>query len=93
MSAKVRRMGSDGTFCYLIGKLDVLRVECWQFSRAGRYSVAKLVAERGPDAKLTDWLSEQTRGCPQKNQAGVVRAYHAIMPDLIGLGDARAHEG
>jgi hypothetical protein len=62
-----------------------LRVECARCNRSGRYSVAKLVAERGPDAKLTDWLSECTRDCPQKNQAGVVRACDAIMPDLIGL--------
>jgi hypothetical protein len=78
-------MSEPGTIGYLIGKLDVLRVECAQCNRAGRYSVSKLVTERGPNARLTDWLSERTRDCPQKNQAGVVRACDAIMPDLIGL--------
>jgi hypothetical protein len=53
MSGKVRRVGRDGTFGCLIGKLDVLRIECAQCNRAGRYGVAKLVAECGPDAKLT----------------------------------------
>jgi hypothetical protein len=78
-------MSRPGTFGYLVGKLDMLRVECVECNRAGRYSVARLVAERGADAKLTDWLSERTRDCPQKNVKGVVRACHAVMPDLIGL--------
>jgi hypothetical protein len=78
-------MAAPGTFGYLVGKLDVLRVECAQCNRAGRYSVARLVAERGRDAKLTDWLSERTRDCLQKNQRGVVRACGAIMPDLSRL--------
>jgi hypothetical protein len=68
---KVQRMGSDGTIGYLVGRLDFLRVECARCNRFGRYRVANLVAERGPDAKLTDWLSERTRDCPQKNQAGL----------------------
>ena len=55
-------MGSDGTFGYLIGKVEVLRVEC----APGRDGVAKLVADRGPDASLTDWLSERTKDCPQR---------------------------
>ena len=82
---KVHRTGSDGTLGYLVGKLDVLRVECARCNRAGQYNVAKLVAERGLDAELTDWLSECTHDCPQKNQKGVVRVCDAIMPDLIGL--------
>ena len=86
-------MAQPGTFGYLVGKLDVLRVECWECNRAGRYSVAKLVAERGPDAKLTDWRSEQTKDCPQKNVPGVVRACHAIMPDLVGLRAAYSFSG
>jgi hypothetical protein len=73
------------TIGYLVGKHDVLRVECARCNRAGRYSVAILVKLHGLDAKPTDWLSERTRDCPQKNQAGVVRACDAVMPDLIGL--------
>jgi len=64
-------MGSDGTIGYLVGKFDVLRVECARRNRFGHYRVANLVAERGSDAKLTDWISERTRDCPQKIQAGL----------------------
>jgi hypothetical protein len=77
-------MAAPGTIGYLVGKLDVLRAS----ARAAidpAATVAKLVTERGPHTTLTDWLSERARDCPQKNQAGVVRACDAIMPDLIGL--------
>jgi hypothetical protein len=72
----------DGTLGSLVGRLDVLRVECWECRRSGRYSVAKLVGELGPGYRLTDWLSERTRDCPNKQQTGVTRACGAIMPDL-----------
>jgi hypothetical protein len=52
----------------------VLRIECSICGRQGRYHVARLVAEFGPGYRLTDWLSERTADCPQKNQAGVTRA-------------------
>jgi len=58
----------------LAGGLEVLRVECPTCGRQGRYHVARLVAELGPDYRLTDWLHEQTLNCPQKNQPGVTRA-------------------
>ena len=47
----------------LVGKLDVLRVACTKCDRVGRYPVAKLVERLGPDAKLTDWLTEITADC------------------------------
>jgi hypothetical protein len=78
-------MPSDGTIGGLVGKLDVLRVECPTCGRHGRYPVARLLADLGPGYRLTDWLSERTRDCPQKNQAGVTRACGAIMPDLRNL--------
>lgn len=78
-------MPPDGTIGGLVGKLIVLRVECPTCGRQGRCHVARLLAELGPAHRLTDWLSERTADCPQKNQAGVTRAYGAIMPDLVGL--------
>jgi hypothetical protein len=78
-------MPSDGTIGGLVGKLDVLRVECPTCGRQGRYHVAHLLAELGPGARLTEWLSERTADCPQKNQAGVTRACGAVMPDLVDL--------
>jgi hypothetical protein len=35
------------TFGDIVGKLDVLRVECTKCERKGRYSVAKLIAKHG----------------------------------------------
>jgi hypothetical protein len=50
----------------LAGKLDLLRIECPTCGAQGRYHVARLLAELGPDYRLTDWLSERTADCPQK---------------------------
>jgi hypothetical protein len=69
----------------LVGKLDMLRVECPTCGRQGQYSVARLVAVFGPHARLTDWLSMLTADCPQTNQKGVTRARGAVMPDLRKL--------
>jgi hypothetical protein len=60
-------MPSDGTIGGLVGRLDLLRIECPTCGRQGRYHVARLVEELGPDCRLTDWLSERTADCPQKN--------------------------
>ena len=73
-------MPSDGTIGYLVGKLTVLRVECPRCDRNGRYQVARLVAEFGPNYLLTDWLHERTLDCPYKNEQGVTRACGAHMP-------------
>jgi hypothetical protein len=78
-------MPSDGTIGYLVGKLDVLRIECPTCGRHGRYQVARLVAELGPDYRLTDWLHGLTTDCPQKTPSGPTRACGAIMPDLKDL--------
>jgi hypothetical protein len=68
-------MPGDGTIGGLVGKLDVLRLECPTCGRQGRYHVARLLAELGAG----------TADCPQKNQAGVTRACGAVMPDLVDL--------
>jgi len=82
-------MPSDGTLDYLVGKLEVLHVECPTCGRQGRYHVARLVAELGPKYRLTDWLHERAIDCPQKNQQGVTRACGAHMPDLSRLRDQK----
>jgi hypothetical protein len=78
-------MPSDGTIGGLVGKLDVLRVECPACGRHGRYHVVRRLEELGAAYRLTDWLSERTADSPQKNQAGVTRACGAVMPDLVDL--------
>jgi hypothetical protein len=74
-----------GTISGLLGSLNVLRIECPTCGRQGRYHVARLVAELGRDARLTDSLHALTRDCPQKNQPGLTRACGAVMPDLARL--------
>jgi hypothetical protein len=69
-------MPLDGTIGGLVGSLDVLRVECATCGRQGCYHVARLVAELGRDARLTD---------SQANQPGATRAGGAVMPDLARL--------
>ena len=41
-------MPSDGTIGGLVGKVDVLRIECPTCGRQGRYQVARLLEELQP---------------------------------------------
>jgi len=61
-------MPRDGAIIFgdLIGKLDVLRVACDKCEREGRYAVARLIEQRGRNAKVIDWLDEITAECPKK---------------------------
>jgi hypothetical protein len=40
----------------LVGKLDVLRVECAKCGRSGRYRLARLIARHGRSEKPFTWL-------------------------------------
>jgi hypothetical protein len=61
-------MPRDGAtiFSDLIGKLDVLRVSCGTCERDGCFGLARLINQRGRDAKLIEWLDELTATCPKK---------------------------
>ncbi|MGC2336965.1 MAG: hypothetical protein WA625_14485 [Pseudolabrys sp.] len=61
-------MPRDGAtiFSDLTGKLEVLQVTCEKCERDGRYILARLIRNRGRDAKLIDWLDELTAECPKK---------------------------
>ena len=50
----------------LIGKLDVLNIECEKCGRRGRYHLHRLIERYGMDAKLFDWSDEITADCPRK---------------------------
>jgi hypothetical protein len=50
-------------FCDIVGKLDVLTVECDKCGRFGRYHVDRLIERYGIDAKLFDW--EPEADCPR----------------------------
>ncbi len=79
-------MPLDGTIGGLVGMVEVLRVECPVCDRKGRYVVSRLVAEFGPDFRLTDWLSQLTADCPNKNQKGVTRACGAVDVGSVEAG-------
>jgi hypothetical protein len=48
----------------LVGKLEVLRVECDKCGRKGQYRLDRLIEQYGIDAKLFDW--EPEADCPRK---------------------------
>ena len=61
-------MPRDGAIVFsdLIGELDMLRVACNKCGRDGCYGLARLINQRGRDAKVIDWLDELTADCPKK---------------------------
>ena len=70
------------TFGDLVGKLTVLRVEFSKCGGFGRYSLRKLIEERGRDVRILDWLPESTADCPRKRAANLSDQCHARCPDL-----------
>jgi hypothetical protein len=50
----------------IVGKLDVLNVECEKCGRRGRYHLDRLIERYGIEAKLFDWTDEITADCPRK---------------------------
>jgi len=60
-----RPMPHDGAIIFgdLVGKLDVLEVACDKCGRKGRYAVARLIEQRGRDAKVVDFLADITADC------------------------------
>ena len=64
-------MPRDGAIIFgdLVGKLDALNVECHKCGRKGRYPVARLIEQRGRDAKVVDFLAEVTADCPKNRLA------------------------
>jgi hypothetical protein len=65
----------------LIGKLDVLRVECPKCGRFGRYPLRGLIQKRGRDLRILDWLNELTADCPRKRSASISDQCHARCPN------------
>jgi hypothetical protein len=77
-------MPRDGatTFGDLDGKLGMLRVECQKCERVGQYWVARLIEQRGRDAKIVDWLDEITADCPKNSEHNWSDQCAAQCPDL-----------
>ena len=83
-SAGARWQDHDGaiTFGDLVGKLDMLRVACEKCGRKGRYAVARLIEQRGREAKVLDLLAEITADCPKKQAGNMSDQCAARCPDL-----------
>jgi hypothetical protein len=58
--------GGPIIFRDLVGKLDVVHVECAKCGRSDRYHLSHLIERYGIDAKLFDWSDEITADCPHR---------------------------
>ena len=77
-------MPRDGAIIFgdLAGKLAVLVVTCDKCGRKGRYAVARLIEQRGRDAKVVNLLAEITADCPKKQAGNMSDQCAAPCPDL-----------
>ena len=68
-------MPRDGAIIFrdIVGKLDVLRVECDKCGRRGSYPLDRLIERYGIDAKLFDWERASSRGTTMTRAAPCVR--------------------
>ena len=74
-------MPRDGAIIFrdLVGKLEVLRLECDKCGRHGRYRLDRLIEQYGIDAKLFDWEPEAEAALAKAQERGE-RAF--IQPPL-----------
>lgn len=70
------------TFSDLIGKLDVLRIECPKCGRSGRYRLADLITRYGPNAKLFAFAADLAANCTRRHARSDNDPCGAIFPDL-----------
>src|SRR5215469_833309 len=61
-------MPRDGAINFgdLIGKLDMLRIECAKCGRSGRYRLADLLVRYGRNEKLFAFTEDVTANCTRK---------------------------
>ena len=77
-------MPRDGAIIFrdLVGKLEVLNLECDKCGRRGRYRVDRLIEQQyGLDAKLFDW--EPEADCPRKRSRNLYDRCGARCQDLV----------
>src|SRR5215475_15630260 len=72
----------------LVGKLDVLNVECEKCGRRGRYRLDRLIEQYGIDAKLFDF--EPEADCPRKIARNPIRRLRRPVPGSGEGGVRRA---
>jgi hypothetical protein len=69
-------------FSDLIGKLDLLRVECPKCGRSGRYRLADLIMRYGRDEKVFAFTDDVTANCARKHARSDNDPCGAVFPDL-----------
>ena len=77
-------MSRDGAIIFgdLIGKLDMLRVECPKCGRSARYRLADLITRYGRDEKALAFTADVTANCERKQARSDSDPCGAICPDL-----------
>jgi len=77
-------MPRDGAMIFsdLIGKLDMLRIECSKCGRSGRYRLADLISRYGRDEKIFAFTDDVTDNCERKRAGSDGDPCGAICPDL-----------
>jgi hypothetical protein len=77
-------MPRDGAIIFgdLIGKLDMVRIECGKCGRAGRYRLADLIVRYGRDAKIFAFTDDVTAHCTRRHARTDSNPCGAICPDL-----------
>lgn len=82
------------TLADLEGRLTHVEVACRRCDRRWRYGLAKLIRERGPDAKVPEWLDEVRSGCALSKAHSIAERCLANVPDLArAMGWAAAPPG
>ncbi len=78
-------MPRDGAIIFsdLIGKLDLLRIECPKCGRKGRYRLADLITRYGRDEKLFAFMADVTANCARKHARSHSDLCGAICPGLL----------
>ena len=80
------------TLADLIGKLEVLRVECSTCGRSGWYRVDQLFVALGPATRIGDWLHDLTADCPRRDRPAQ-DGCGADCPDLLIDSTSAAQTG
>ena len=77
-------MPRDGAIIFndLIGKLDLLWVECPKCGRNGRYRLADLIMRYGRDEKIFAFTDDITANCARRQTRSDSDPCGAICPDL-----------
>ena len=77
-------MPRDGAIIFgdLIGKLDMLRIECAKSGRSGRYRLADLLMRYGRNEKVFAFTEDVITNCARKQGRSDNDPCGAIFPDL-----------